>query len=274
MKNKKIFYRDPPNSDDFCTLFDFIWDNGIGNKLSNNEIPTPWTAESLEAAFDSAGFSTDKRTIQNWHSGHNKPSRMNMHALAKIISAGDDAAKQKWADALFATRKKYNPHPKKKSPQNDLATNSLAAANNHIETATPYKLKMMLGLCVTIVIVAMAILYIAAQPKLPSVRNIMFCDEARFSKIDKMCRENVTIFPDDIKMIYTSFDIENMPIGEPFDRRWYRNGIWFKTKPGHFDDAWEGYTWIYNPDTHDPGEYIMRIIIDDESTTGGFTVQE
>ncbi len=195
-----------------------------------------------------------------------------MHALAKIISAGNDESKLKWADALFATRNTPNHHAKENSRANNLGKETPAVVNTKSKTGKPPRRKMILTLYVVAATITAYIIHSAAWPKSPSVKNIMFCDEQRFSKVDKMCRDNIKIFPSDTKMIYTSFEISNMPVGEPFDRRWYRNGRWFKTKSGHFDTAWEGYTFIYNPNTHDPGDYVMRIIVNNKSTTGSFTV--
>jgi len=65
---RKINRREPIETSDFTELFHFVWKHGIGNHLTN-DIPNPWTAETLEAAFDKLGISIDKRSIQNWHSG-------------------------------------------------------------------------------------------------------------------------------------------------------------------------------------------------------------
>ena len=101
--NEKINYRRPPDSLQFETIFGFFWNHGVGNPFDKDGYPTPWTPESLEFACETAGKPVDRRTIQNWRSGKNKPGRRNMHVLAKIAGSGDERQRQAWADRLIAT---------------------------------------------------------------------------------------------------------------------------------------------------------------------------
>ena len=104
MKNsQKKNSRFPPQGGQFDVIFGYFWNHGIGNPLDQHGDPQPWTPETLEAACDSAGKPVDKRTIQNWRSGKNKPGRRNMHVLAKVASGGDERQRQAWADQFIAT---------------------------------------------------------------------------------------------------------------------------------------------------------------------------
>ena len=102
-KNEKINYRLPPNSPDFEIIFGYFWNHGVGNFFDKDGDPTPWTPETLELACETAGKPVDRRTIQNWRSGKNKPGRRNMHVLAKVASGGEDRQRQVWADRFIAT---------------------------------------------------------------------------------------------------------------------------------------------------------------------------
>ena len=103
--NDKNNYRNPPDYENFYDLFHFIWNHGVGNKVSDLNDPIPWTDSSLEHAFETVKKPVDRRTIQNWLSGKNLPNRRNMHALAKIVSGGEEYRRKKWADALISTLK-------------------------------------------------------------------------------------------------------------------------------------------------------------------------
>lgn len=112
-------FRNPPQSDNFEELLRFAWDHGCGNRLTKSRDPLPWTYESLEEAFDSFGHSVDQRTIQNWLSGKNLPSRRNIYILTRILSRGNTDLKRHWMDALIqgrqAARKKKAATKKKQT---------------------------------------------------------------------------------------------------------------------------------------------------------------
>jgi TolB-like protein len=111
--NKKNI-RNPPESDNFADLFHYLWNHGLGKPFNRDGIPSPWTSEDMEHAFESFGKPISIRTIQHWRSGRFLPSRKNMHILARIISGGDDVLKQKWSDALISTlnkEKRQKPQP-------------------------------------------------------------------------------------------------------------------------------------------------------------------
>jgi len=133
---------------------------------------------------------------------------------------------------------------------------------------------MAFGLTAVSLLLLFAVTFVmnAQENKLITVTDIKFCDEAQFSMSQKICLGDQEEFPADIKKIYTSFKINNAPKDLAFERRWYRNGEEFKRKASFYDEAWSGYTYLYNPNTHDPGSYVMRVIISDKSTTGVFSV--
>lgn len=126
-------FRNPPQSDNFEELLRFAWDHGCGNRLTKAGDPLPWTYETLEEAFDSFGHSVDQRTIQNWLSGKNLPSRRNIYILTRILSRGNNDLKRQWMDALIqgrqAARKKKAASRKSKPKQTDQLNNKLAPQN-------------------------------------------------------------------------------------------------------------------------------------------------
>lgn len=124
--NKKNF-RDPPISNNFADLFHYLWNHGLGRSLNRDGIPSPWTAEDMELAFESFGKSISIRTIQHWRSGRFLPSRRNMHILARIISGSDDALKQKWSDALISTLNKE----RRKEPKLSLSLPEASTIQNN-----------------------------------------------------------------------------------------------------------------------------------------------
>jgi len=102
--NKKIYLRAPPPINDFTSLFRFMWDHGVGNRFDRGDNPRPWNDISLENAFDALHVNLDRRTIQNWLSGKNIPTRRNLFLLSRIVSADDENLKRKWAEAFIAAR--------------------------------------------------------------------------------------------------------------------------------------------------------------------------
>ena len=57
--------RTPPENLKFADLFQFFWNHGLGNKLDNDDDPTPWTDASLAEAFDAQGKDISLRTVQH-----------------------------------------------------------------------------------------------------------------------------------------------------------------------------------------------------------------
>lgn len=103
--------------------------------LDSHGDPTPWTYDSLELACETAGKPVDRRTIQNWKSGKNKPGRRNMHVLAKVASQQDEHLRRAWADAFIATLESPPPTPQTMTPTQEAPSSvnpsKLAAEPSH-----------------------------------------------------------------------------------------------------------------------------------------------
>lgn len=113
----------------------------------------------------------------------------------------------------------------------------------------------------------------ASAPQAQDVaQDIRFCTREQFSDYAKKCLNTMTMFPKGTTDIYVSFSLISVAPGERFERQWFRNGEKFKSKHGFNDDAWKGYTYLINPNGHDPGYYAMRVIAKDQVSTGTFTV--
>ena len=119
--NDKINLRSPPTETDLSSIFRFIWDHGVGNRFDSSGNPIPWSGETLEFAFDSLGQTVDRRSIQNWLSGKNIPTRRNLYVLSRIVSGDDEDLKREWSDALIAGRHKAKQQRKTSSLNMDTA---------------------------------------------------------------------------------------------------------------------------------------------------------
>lgn len=280
-----INLRNPPNDMDFTSLFKFFWDHGVGNRLDLNNVPVPWNEISLASAFDTLGIDLNTRSIHNWHAGKNKPNGKNLHRLSHIASGGNADLRREWADAFISSIGKSNEGKKKNitieqhTPDvitPDQKVDVRPSPNNETERKSRLSKRQYVNICAvvigTILLLKAVGFGFGFLKKEVSVVDIKFCNEALFSQDKKTCLENVEVFPADIQMIYISFNIKNAPEDMPFERRWYRNGQIFLTKSGFYDEAWEDFTYLNNPLTHDPGKYVMRVIINGKSTTGSFIV--
>lgn len=98
MKKSNKNFRNPPECNGFSEAFRYFWLHGIGNRLDRNGDPVPWNSTDLEGAFEDIGSHISQRSIEKWLSGHAKPSRRNIHRIARIAGSGDDKQKQAWAD--------------------------------------------------------------------------------------------------------------------------------------------------------------------------------
>lgn len=268
MKNKGIFLRNPPEELNFSKLFRFIWVQGIGNTLDQYGEPQPWTDGGLENRFYEFGYEIDKRTIQNWLAGNNQPSAKNLHRLARIVSNDEADFKTVWRDALTMTsvlREKNQSHNAVKATKD---------TTSKIKGKTPSALatKIIIAMGIVGAVIAWVILYSPTQTSQIQVTNLKFCDEVRFDRTAKICKTNVTHFPEGIKLIFVSFGMPDAPEGQPFERRWYRNGQMFLERDGFKDAVWEDYTWLGNEKGHDNGKFDLRIIVNGEVTTGSFFV--
>ena len=272
MKNNKVFLRDPPKNLNFQEMFRFIWLQGVGNIRDEHGEPKPWTDASLENRFYELGYEIDKRTIQNWLSGKNKPSAKNLHRLARVVSNDDTGFKRLWRDAFTMS----NVSKAKIFIETEKTVVQYKQSSRDGEVQKEFKLQrcLIIGFGVISSLALIAVLINLRQPPLIEVTNLKFCDEARFDRTAKFCTTNLSHFPADTSLIFVSFNMPNAPEGQPFERKWYREGQLFLSKGGFIDSAWEDYTWLKNPSGHDQGKYDLRIIVNDRVTTGSFLVGE
>ena len=219
----------------------------------------------LEDRFYELGYEIDKRTIQNWLAGNNKPSARNLHRLARVVSNDDAGFKKLWRDA-FTIAKVSKP-----KPDPNIEPDQVISKTQEKETPKFKYLPWLVGGLVVIILLTLSALLIALrQPPVIKVTNLKFCDEARFDRTAKTFTTNVSQFPAGTSLIFVSFNMPDAPEGQPFERRWYRDGQLFLSKSGFNDSAWEDYTWIKNPNGHDHGKYVLRIIVNGRVTTGSF----
>lgn len=269
MNKNKVFLRAPPNILGFQELFRFIWLQGIGNKFDRHGEPKPWTDESLEDRFYELDYEIDKRTIQNWLSGKNKPSPKNLHKLARVVSNDDAGLKILWRDAftMASVSKQKTKNLSTEPTLIQMADKSDVGSKHKIRSRALISILGFIGL-LSISTVSMK------SRKLPviEVTNLKFCNKALFDRTAKLCKTNVSNFPVGTSLIFVSFNMPNATMGQPFDRKWYRDGQKFAEREGFIDSAWENYTWLENSNGHDAGKYDLRIIVNGRVTTGSFFV--
>jgi len=116
-KKENFYFEKPPETENFHELFLFFWNHGIGQRLKNN-IPDPWNADDLQAAFEKISRDIDIRSIENWRAGKSVPHRRNLIALATIAAADDNYNRKIWAQAFIA-------HYQKKSQSRNNSNNSV-----------------------------------------------------------------------------------------------------------------------------------------------------
>ena len=188
--------RNPPEGSNFKQLLRFAWDHGCGNRLTQAGDPRPWTYESLEAAFDTYGHSVDQRTIQNWLSGKNIPSRRNIYVLTRILSQGDEDIKRKWMDEFILARqsaqirkKKIVSKPNNTQPSLQVQDNltpkeqAFAQNNNRAPAVGIFQYPKLLFSIATIVLIS---LVLAA---------ISFLSTQRFENQSTVIEKSVAVLP-------------------------------------------------------------------------------
>jgi hypothetical protein len=107
---------------------------------------------------------------------------------------------------------------------------------------------------------------------LPYISKLYVCDQNSFENGQNACGECASHFAVGIQKIFLSFMFHNMPTGKKYKRSWYRNGEQFVEKTDFYDDAWPGYTYLWNESGHDLGDYTVRITVDEKIATVRFTV--
>ncbi|WP_298362552.1 hypothetical protein [uncultured Litoreibacter sp.] len=305
LKNRKKNLELPPETTDFWKLFDFFWDNGVGNPLNQDGEPVPWSEKALEVALE--GKPTAK-ALGNWHSRVNLPSRESIQRLCRVILVDDEQLGRSWASSLLTARRLEEIRRKENSKllaraksknvnrevaafqtaENRLANGAALDSESVIEfesvnLSAPTRCKpspsfkfLRLFKAVGLVLLSLAIYIFAvpfgeSDPKI-KISDIRFCSYNTFSAYKKSCLSSKTHFPAGTQKVYVSFQTDNIHYGEPFSRRWYRNGEKWLERNDFFDDTWQNYTWIHNQHGHDHGEYSMRIIVGDQVFSGKFTL--
>jgi len=243
--------------------------------------PDPWTSEQMEAAFLTVNRTVSIKTIENWRAGRVLPSPRNIILLAEIFSGNDLNRRGAWLSRLTESVNLSKANLKTIEP----AVVTEEEADTHSAPTPPQQkssrllLGMGLGAILTAGLVGMTSgkvqsfqSFLKTDP--PTVTDIRFCTEANFDREIKRCRLHEPRFPAGTKLIHVSFETQNVPYGQPFSRRWYRDGQLFIERDGFFDEAWENWTWIREGEDGDhlPGNYVLRIIIDGQVTTGTFRI--
>lgn len=287
MNHNEIYFRLPPEDGPFLDVFRFAWDAGVGNHLED-ERPIPWTTGALEAAFESRNRDVSIKSIENWRSGKTLPSRKNIILLADIFSGSDRQHREAWLDCLIGSLLTQSPDtndsldakgPETQAHDADVSnTTQIQSGKSAQKKELSKKSIAGLAFCVgALAFVAMSATGTSLSKPFSQkkITDIRFCTDANFDTEIKRCTAHQSNFPKGTALIHVSFE-SNVPYGQAFSRRWYRDGRLFIEKDGFFDEAWENWTWIRDTtdDGNLPGDYVLRIIIDDKVTTGTFTVDE
>ena len=264
---------EPPDGLDFWGLFDFFWVRGLGNELHTDGTPTPWTATSLELAFDGT---PDKRTIENWQSQANMPSPDNIRKLSWVIAGEDKKLRQLWYEALIAARlteRRKEQARAKSAPEQYLAKQ--VATEDASQLGSPHKSRLpMLWVATGVILLAgaLAAWMIWNATAAPLVANMRICDAPYFDGDTKKCTQHVSVFVHGVDEVFLSFDFQNVADGTPFDRWWILNGERVAGRTSFNDEAWPGYTY-WRPGTLEIGQYVVRIVVEEQVFTQTFFVQ-
>ena len=273
LKKQETKRLEPVASDDFAVLFRHGYDRGAGRILDPQGIARPWTVLDLEAAFDALGRDISIKTLENWRAGRTVPNRRNMHALARIFSGHDKVLANRWLDALLASRIGDTISGNESGKGIDARTEGKA---RH-KAQAPRAIGRTAGLAVATVVGLLALgggAWLAAiRTPEPDIHTLRFCTEADFDRAAQRCRADRRLFAEGTDLIHVSFETNDMPPRQPFTRTWYREGSAFLSRDGFFDEVWNNWTWIGNPNGHDAGTYHLRIVVDGKVTTESFRVE-
>lgn len=260
----------PPKGATFWELFDYIWDNGVGQETSENGEPVAWSAAKLESALD---HQIDVRSIENWRSRKYMPTRENIRKLTWMISGGDQDLRQAWSEALIAewrAEKLRNREADEQSVEDKHPEPPSAIT----EEASRSRFAMPVAIAMALCAGGAALWYIFGTAQAASVQNIRICDAPYFDKQTKDCSQHVSVFVEPINEVFLSFDFENLGHGEPFERWWIRNGERVTGRTSFNDEAWQGYTY-WRPEGGLPfGQYVVRIVVEGTVFTQTFQIQK
>lgn len=227
----------PPKSLTFRNLFRFFWREGIGLGLGADSVGRRWDYQSFECTMKLFGKGVGDSTVEAWYAGSQLPVGNNMETLARVSGTG----KPKYVSAW---RREFN-----------LGIIRQETAKELLEQRAKPQVQMP-----------------EPTPK-PFVSDLKVCGDTCFNEATKTCLESVTRFPRRTKMIYVSFQLNEMPTGKMFQRKWYRNGEKFKELTDFYDGAWPGYTFLYNRWGHQSGEYAIRIFVDGQPKVASFVIE-
>lgn len=258
----------PPIELSFWELFDYFWARGLGNQRHTDGTATPWTATSLENAFDG---SPDKRSIENWQSQNNMPSPENIRKLSWVIAGDDKKLRRAWYEALIAARLREK--RKERALAKSAPEKHLTESQAQTETTPSGKPKKIAGL-VAIVAAALATAgwFMIGTTSASSIENLRICDAPYFDDETKDCTQHVSVFVHGIDEVFLSFDFKNVADGTPFDRWWILNGERIAGRTSFNDEAWPGYT-FWRPGVLEVGQYVVRVVVEGQVFTQTFFVQ-
>ena len=245
-------------------LFLWAWDMGAGRNRSREGLPVPWTAEGLEAAFAEAGREVSLRTVENWRSGATVPNRRNRLALAGLFAGRDRTVEGAWMEALAG---------RPWTPPAEVETTSDAEPEAISGTVSVARRPWVAPAGAAALLVVGGVWLWQVSDAEPTVTELRVCAPEDFNEATLRCPAHQDVFAAGTREVRVSFEA-SPPEGTPFERRWYRNGRMFLSRDGFFDAAWENWTWLRNPDGHDPGTYHLRIVVDGEVATAEFEVGE
>lgn len=283
----------PPLDCDFWELFDYFWDNGVGNNVTEEGDPQPWTTEAFALALDSEPSTT---SVGNWRSRKHLPRKEQIQRFCRILFIDEPSLRKAWSSVLIKARREEELLRKiqKKEVKIDETSTTFdessedatgTTASEHVGETTQEAssigtegVALWRALYIAVLLSVLFFLFRSndqfhSRAEL-SVYNIRFCLEQEFSQRRLSCNANQSHFPEGTQKVYVSFETDNIPHGLAFSRRWYRNSDKFMERNDFFDETWQNYTWLYNKNGHDTGEYSMRIIMEDQVFTGEFTLGE
>lgn len=291
MKTLNKNFHPPPVGAAFWELLDHLWDNGVGNIQTEDGEPKAWTATSLADALDQMPSET---SIYSWRKRKHVPKKEQIQRLCRVLFEDEPHIRKAWSNALIEARREeelLRKQERKKaetavaSVSSNVATDATNAMdesqvdhgtaeetnNTNKQSILPVLLICFVGLLSLIFFVARGNNEKETTPE-PLVHNIRFCLEQDFSQHRQSCNTHQSHFPAGTQKVYVSFETDNIPHGLAFSRRWYRNGEKFMERNDFFDETWQNYTWLFNSNGHDFGEYSMRIVLDEKAFTGQFTL--
>ena len=266
----KIFYADPSDADSLRDLLHYYFQSGVGLPVSEDGVAGQWSDARLEAALAGIGITVDRRSIQAWLSGASIPRVEKLKGLARLASS-DRFERERWSAAFIRLRQKALDERRQERKAGPAAADAGVRAPRPEQAPRRLYLPGAVILAVT-GLAGAAYLVVQLLSPAPVASNITFCDETHFATETKTCTEAMTAFPEGLKTLMITFDLNQVDEGETFTRNWYRNGRQIHTKTSFNDEAWPGYTFWHWPEGFDDGEYALQIVSGERAVTRTFHV--